>query len=370
MKIFRLPDLGEGLAEAEIRQWYVSEGEEVQVDAPMLAVETAKAVVDVPAPRTGKIAKLHAKVGQILAIGAPLVEFTDGQDTKAATEDAGSVVGNLKITETTLDNEVVQRRERTAGTSQRVLPAARQAARRLGVDLTALIGSGPDGVITLSDVENAHGIQPSSAAPEGFEPLKGVRRAMASAMTLSRQQVCPATVIDEADISAWFHPGVNSAAQQDFSTRAVRAVVAACQAEPALNAWYDASSNARRLWPEVHLGLALDSAEGLFVPVIRNAQLLDGPQIRSTIDRFKRCLQDRSLPAEELRDPTLILSNFGSIAGQFATPVVVPPTVAILGIGRKKGSVLPLSLTFDHRAVTGGEAARFLAALIKDLSQA
>ncbi|MGC2202543.1 MAG: 2-oxo acid dehydrogenase subunit E2, partial [Stellaceae bacterium] len=206
------------------------------------------------------------------------------------------------------------------------------------------------------------------------EPLAGVRRAMAVNMARSHAEVVPATVSDEADIEAW-------AAGSDITIRLVRAIVAGCDASPGLNAWYDGRTMERRLLKQIDLGVAVDTEDGLFVPVLRNVAGRDAADLRHGIEAMKKDVRARTVPVAELRGQTFTLSNFGMFAGHFAALVIVPPQVAILGAGRivKRAVVadgrvaahriLPLSLTFDHRAVTGGEAARFLKAAIEDLEK-
>ena len=204
------------------------------------------------------------------------------------------------------------------------------------------------------------------------QELRGLRRAMAQSMTVARDSVAACTVFDDADLHRW-RPGA------DYSARVLRAIAMAVRSEPALNAWYDASNQRRLLFSQVDVGLAVDTPDGLIVPVIRRVETLGPTRLRAELDRLKRAARDRSVRSEELRHSTFTLSNFGTMAGRYATPVVVPPTVAILGTGRVRQDVLaiddrpalhprmPLSLSFDHRVVTGGEAVRFLGALIADL---
>jgi pyruvate dehydrogenase E2 component (dihydrolipoamide acetyltransferase) len=198
---------------------------------------------------------------------------------------------------------------------------------------------------------------------------------MAANMARAGREVVPATLHDAADIGRW-RDG------EDVTTRLIRALIAGCTAEPALNASFDAATLSLRRNPHIDLGLAIDSPDGLFVPVLRDVAR-SGPQSwREQIDAAKKGVSERSLAPAELRDATITLSNFGTIAGRHAALVIVPPQVAILGVGRIHDAAvragagvamrrsLPLSLTFDHRAVTGGEAARFLRAVIADLEQA
>jgi pyruvate dehydrogenase E2 component (dihydrolipoamide acetyltransferase) len=204
------------------------------------------------------------------------------------------------------------------------------------------------------------------------EPLRGMRRAMAQRMAASHAEIVPATVTDEADIGDWRQ-------DEDATVRLVRAIAAACKAEPALNAWYDSGSAARRLMDRVDLGIAVDTEGGLIVPVLRNVVAREVTDLRTGLDHLRRDAIARSIPLEELRGATITLSNFGMIGGRFANLIIVPPQTAIVGAGRISERVvahrgqpairrlLPLSLTFDHRVVTGGEAARFLVALKSDL---
>jgi pyruvate dehydrogenase E2 component (dihydrolipoamide acetyltransferase) len=365
MRQFLLPDLGEGLDEAEIVAWHVTEGDHVVADQPLVSVETDKAVVEVPSPVSGRIARLFGVKGDIVKVGAPLVEFAEGLE-----EDKGTVVGEL--------GHEPPRREAARPSGEparagppRVLPAVRALARKLDVDLALVQGSGPDGTITRTDVERA---ARSMADVGTAEPLRGMRRAMAQRMAAAHAEVVPASVTDEADIGDW-------APSEDITIRLVRAIAAACKAEPSLNAWYVAAAGERRLIARVDVGIAVDTEGGLIVPVLRNVGEREPRDLRAGLDRLRADAAARSIPPEELRGATITLSNFGMIGGRFASLVVVPPQVAIVGAGRSAKRamvhddqpavrrVLPLSLTFDHRAVTGGEAARFLVALKADLER-
>lgn len=372
MKIFNLPDLGEGLADAEIREWYIKAGDTVKKDQPIVSMETAKAVVDVPSPRDGTIAKLHGDAGSIIDTGAALVEFTDGDEETSNTDNkAATVVGAIEVGDTVIQESATGVNPSSrSGNTTKALPAARALAKKLGVNLDTVSGTGPNGLITVKDIENSGGPSTSTvasgkaAAPEGYEGLRGVRRTMATAMSASHAEVVPVTIHDDVDISHW-EKGT------DISLRLIKALIAGCQAEPSLNAWYDGKSNSRKLFDTVNLGIALDSAEGLFVPVIKDIQNISDDDIRSTINRFKTEVADRSIAPDELQGNTITLSNFGVFAGRYASPIITPPTVAILGVGRiyniGEQRFIPFSLTFDHRAATGGEATRFLAQVMEKL---
>jgi 2-oxoisovalerate dehydrogenase E2 component (dihydrolipoyl transacylase) len=424
MKIFNLPDLGEGLAEAEIVRWHVNTGDHIKADDPMLAVETAKAIVEVPAPFSGVIKATHGKPGDTVATGALLVEFeADATGSDPATRgtasvpggttsapsagppaaratDSGTVVGSMptsdedyieaSISDTGGNNVKANGNasDSTASAPDRVraVPAARALAKRLSIDIAQIRGTGRGELVTVDDVLQMAGAgrpQPSAAAAHttatavagDAEKLRGPRRAMAQSMAIARDNVVGCTLFDDADLHDW-HP------EQDITSRILRAIAEGCAAEPGLNAWFDGEALTRRFLSHIDVAIAVDTPEGLIVPVVRNIGGRPVAELRRDVDKLKRNTQDRTLSPKDLRDFTFMLSNFGMIAGRYATPVVVPPAVAILGCGRlshdviatQSGSIeahlrMPLSLTFDHRCVTGGEAARFLAAVIRDLQK-
>lgn len=362
MKVFKLPDLGEGLSEAEIVTWHIQEGDEIQADQPLVSVETDKAVVDVPSPETGCIHKLYGSPGDVINVGDPLVEFEGGEDT-------GTVVGEMQTSDEIIKEEASSISKNRSGV--KATPAVRALAKRLEVELDIVRPTGPQGMVTAADVRRAAQTL-QQAGP--LEPLKGVRRAMALNMAQAHAEVVPVTLVDEADLQSW--PD-----NSDTTLRLIRALVAGCKAEPALNAWYDGHAIGRRLLKTVNIGIAVDTPDGLFVAKLDSADSRTLEDLRAGLDRLKQDVKARSIPADELRGYSITLSNFGTIAGRHATPIVVPPTVAILGAGRIRQAVvvadneaavhrvLPLSLTFDHRAATGGEAGRFLAAVITDLEK-
>lgn len=374
MSTFNLPDLGEGLAEAEIIEWHVKVGDQVRVDQPMVSLETAKAVVEVPAPFSGVVVALRGAPGDIVPTGAPLIDF-----------DSITVVGSMPAPVEEHLLEQVQVVTRRAGTElqanrTRAVPAARALAKQLGLDIAALSGSGRGGLVTVEDVlagvpsNLARLHAPHLPAGGAAQPLRGARRAMAHSMTLSRDQVSGSTVCDDADIHGWTQRG-------DYMQRLMRAMVAAWRIEPALNAWYDAASLSRTLVDHVDLAVAVDTPGGLIVPVVRHIENKSAAELRAALTEQKEAAHSRRTTPEDLRDFTLMLSNFGTLAGRYGIPLVVPPAVAILGAGKVReeavvvaGAVeahrrMPLSLSFDHRCITGGEACRFLAAVIADLEK-
>jgi pyruvate dehydrogenase E2 component (dihydrolipoamide acetyltransferase) len=439
-KKFFLPDLGEGLPDATIVEWHVNVGDVIRLDENLVSMETAKAVVDVPSPVSGKVLKLAGAAGDVIVTGHWLAEFeldmsmpqrAEGQDTghhhggaahaepepaapapaaKSEPADAGTVVGAMQV-----GNAVVAEAALAVG-GVKAVPAVRATARKLGVDLARVRATGPDGTVTMQDVKQAAAnpallataaapaathataapvVAAASAAPASRstlsqsgkpmrtqppgvaasgqpEQLKGVRRNMARVMADAHAKVVPTTLVDDADLHAWI-------GKQDITARLIRAIVTACKTVPALNAWFDGDNLSRTLHPQVDIGIAVDTDDGLFVPALRNADMLDARGIREGINRLRTQVEARTIPASELSGYTISLSNFGMFAGRYATPVVVPPCVAIVGAGKLCHDVvaviggievhrrMPISLTFDHRACTGGEAARFLKALLDDL---
>jgi len=373
MKYFKLPDLGEGLPEAEIVQWHVKIGDSVSTDQLLVSVETAKAIVDVPSPVDGEIAALFGDEGDIVHTGEPLVEYVgEGEDT-------GTVVGKLDTTsqEAAKDHFIIGASNSSlAKGSMKATPAVRALATRLNVDLTKVTPSGRDGLITADDVQRAHKLTTELGASE---KIRGVRRSMAKNMARSHAEVVPVSIYEDADIDHW-------PKDADATIQLAQAIAYACQQEPALNVWFDADAMSRRLLESVDLGIAVDTPDGLFVPVLRNIYQRDAEDLRSGLNRLREDVASRKIPPQELQGASITLSNFGTMAGRYANPIVVPPQVAILGAGviRKDvvvvtnssgenqiavHKIVPLSLTFDHRAVTGGEAARFLKAIITKLEE-
>ncbi|RLA30900.1 MAG: 2-oxo acid dehydrogenase subunit E2 [Gammaproteobacteria bacterium] len=393
MTTFNLPDLGEGLPDAEIVSWHVAEGDAVKTDDLLVSVETAKAVVEVPSPHTGVITKLYASAGDIVATGAPLVDFAEGASAEVAqpapaveekTENAATVVGNVPTS-----SEVLQETAIAGGSRRRkkgrikATPSVRTQAKRLGIDLAEVTPTGKNGQITAKDLEAFGGKQKSQARPAVSRPamapgqataLRGSRRAMAQSMSMNRDQVALCTMFDDADIHEWLN-------KRDFTARIMRALVAGCAAEPALNGFFDAESMIHQTESRVDMAMAVDTEGGLIVPVIRNVEEMSLDEIRAAVAKVKQATINRSVAPQDMVNYTITLSNFGMLAGRYATPLMVPPTVAILGTGKLQHDVvavmggievhrrIPLSLSFDHRCVTGGEACRFLAAVIQDLEK-
>ena len=372
-KTFNLPDLGEGLLEAELRQWYVKEGDYVEIDQPIASMETAKALVDIPAPQSGYISKRYPKMNDIVSIDRPLVSFSDhpldhGHSAECYDPlESRSLDENQEFPQTVSDEIALVQNKTSLNKTIHAMPAVKAFARKFNVDLNTVIPSALNGSITLNDVK---------AVIDSSLPLSGTRRAMAININKAHtEKIISGVLCEDADIQAWDN-------KQDYTLRLIRALIMACRAEPALNAHYYNNSLTRQLFTNVNIGLAMDTPSGLYVPVLKAADKYEPEELREQINQFKYTPHTplgKGSP-ESLAQSSIILSNFGSIGGRYAMPVIIPPIVAIIATGRARDQVMaiagktevrkiiPLTLAFDHRAVTGGEAARFLMAMIADLS--
>jgi 2-oxoisovalerate dehydrogenase E2 component (dihydrolipoyl transacylase) len=376
MNIFKLPDLGEGLPDAIIREWYVNVGDEVKVDQPLVAMETAKALVDVPSPYNGQIEKLYGDEGDTINTGESLIGFS-GDVADDTREDKGTVVGTIEESSAVVE-ESATGMVATNVTEKRVkaTPAVRMLAKQLGVDINQVIPSNgmyvsaDDVKATIGDVKDN---TPKAQAVKG-KVLSGIKRAMVQSMTQSHQEIVPVSLCDDADIHAWDN--------QDVTVRLLRAIAAAAKQEPVINSHYHGATMSIETFTEVNVGMAVDTEHGLFVPVIKDINNQSDEQLRDTINRFKQQAKDKAIAQEDLKGATIMLSNFGAFAGKYANPIIVPPMVCILGVGRSRDSVvahegemhihkiMPLSVTVDHRAITGGEVTRFLKHVMQSLAQA
>jgi len=372
MKTFCLPDLGEGLPEAIIREWYVQPGDEVQIDQTIVAMETAKALVDVPSPFAGKIEKLFGAPGDTITTGNPLIGV-EGD------EDAGTVVGNIEASNKILKESATGINVTAQSATHRATPAVRMLAQQLGVDLSEVKSAGNN--ITADDVKRSANLFQQNTVPplnvqftDVVESLTPTRRAMVMSMTQSHQHIVPVSISDDADIHDW-------TGKQDTTVRLLRAVQAGCEAVPIANAYFDGQQMVYQLHKKVNVGIAVDTPHGLFVPVLKDIANQSNAELRETINRFKQQARDKTLAPQDLKDATIILSNFGTIAGRYANPIIIPPMVAIVGIGSARDTVvahndapavrriLPISITVDHRIVTGGEAVRLLRSIMDELAK-
>ena len=408
---FRFPDVGEGIHEGEIVRWLVKEGDQVRPDQPLVEVETDKAVVEIPAPRAGTILRVAVGEGEKIQVGEVLVVIGEAGERKSSAAPASvSVVGSLDMATTELppSPEVAQQAARTASSAPppRVLaiPSVRKLARDLGVDLTQVTPTGPHGRIRREDVLHAAEQRPVPPAPPAapatpadlerdqhgpveYEPLSALRRTIAQAMVTAATTAVPVTTTDEADVTelvALRERSTEAAAAHNVRVTLLpflmKAVVAALRQHPRLNASLDEAHNRLVLKRYYHLGIATDTSEGLIVPVVKDVDQKNIVTLATDLARLTDFARTRRIPLTDLRGGTFTISNYGAIGGIFATPMLHLPEVAILGVGKLLQkpvvhggevvirTILPLSLTFDHRALDGAEAQRFLNELIAYLA--
>ncbi|MFD0720314.1 dihydrolipoamide acetyltransferase family protein [Streptomyces globosus] len=419
---FKLPDLGEGLTEAEIVRWLVAVGDVVAVDQPVVEVETAKAMVEVPCPYGGVVTARFGEEGTELPVGAPLITVAvgagagdaAGAGTVQEPEESGS--GNVLVGYGTDHSRTARRRRvrpasaapapapaapaavaapaapavRPAGPVPVISPLVRKLARDNGIDLRALTGSGPDGLILRADVEAALRAQAAvpaapaaapataAAAPAGAEriPLKGLRGAVADKLSRSRREIPDATCWVDADATELMaaRAAMNAAGGPKVSVLALlaRICTAALARYPELNSTVDLAANEIVRLPSVHLGFAAQTERGLVVPVVRDAHERSAESLTAEFARLTELARTGKLAPSDLTGGTFTLNNYGVFGVDGSTPIINHPEAAMLGVGRitpkpwvHRGElavrqVVQLSFTFDHRVCDGGTAGGFL----------
>lgn len=384
---FCLPDVGEGISEAEIVRWLIAEGSAVNQDQDIVEIETDKAIVALPSPHAGKIVRLHRKPGDLTKVGETLVSIesdeADQTQAPAPQTDRGTVVGSLG------DEEVIE-----LPTPVKAIPAVRALAKKLGVDLTRVRGTGSEGKITREDVERvAAGISAEerhddgdSSGPIERVPLRGLRRTIAKRMHAARQRVSDVTIWEDADITDLDRVRSKEkaiAAQEGvkltYLPYVIQATIDALKAHPYLNSTLDDEREEILLKKFYNIGIAVDTADGLIVFAIKHADRKSLLELAQEISTLAEKARTRRLDLSELRGSTFTITNYGVIGATYGTPIINYPEVGILGIGRIQDrpvaatgqiavhKIMPLSLVFDHRVVDGVEAARFLNVIIDRL---
>ena len=398
---FRFPDVGEGIAEGVLVKWKVKTGDVIKEDAALADVETAKALVEIPSPRAGTVLQLHAAEGQTIHVGDVLVTIGEAGETVARV----SVTPAPQKAEVATPQLVVQKIAQPS--SILALPAARQKAKELRVDLSIIKGTGKDSMISVADVEAAAGkstvvqevketkpVQQPSGPSVGFDksgrimsvPLTGVRKAIADSMTLSKQTIPHVTHIDEADVTALEalrqkkkEYAENKGIHLTMLPVLMKATVASLKTYPYLNAAFDATKQMIHVREYYNFGFAVNTPQGLFVPVVKGVDTRSILDIAKKIEILATHCRDRDIKTEDMIGASFTFTNIGSYGGIAATPIIPPGTCAILGIYRMREKpvvkdgvivvrkIMPLSITFDHRVVDGAVAAQFLSDLIKHL---
>ncbi|MHC4965111.1 MAG: dihydrolipoamide acetyltransferase family protein [Planctomycetota bacterium] len=408
---FILPDLGEGVHEAELISWKVQVGQKVEEHQTLAEMETDKALVEVPSPWTGVIKELGGAEGDVITVGSVLVTYeVSGAKPAAAPkvepvaaaaerEDAGSVVGSMD-TGLTVSERFTQRAEeavKTATGKAVATPAVRRVARELGVDINLVPGTGRGGRVTASDVQAFSSgtavaaparpaaapavptVTPDAAGVEQRIPFRGVRRKIAEALSHSLRTAAHFGVTNEADVTALNRKREEYAAvigeKLSYTPFVLAAACNALRQHPTLNANVDDQKQEILVKGVINLGVAVDTEHGLMVAVIKDADQLSLARLSDAVaDVAERC-RNRTIEREELIGGTFTVSSVGMYGGMFTTPIINYPEVAILGVGEAKdrvlvkdgsfyaGKLMPLSLSCDHRVVDGAEGARFLRTL-------
>jgi pyruvate/2-oxoglutarate dehydrogenase complex dihydrolipoamide acyltransferase (E2) component len=391
---FRLPDIGEGLTEAEIVKWLVPVGGVVEVDAPLVEVETDKAVVEIPSPFGGTVLAHGAEEGATIQVGEVLAVIGDSSDMPNGKE-APPIVGTLDTASERLptrsDSTPHARlpEGRSPGTGPRgsvkALPVVRKLARELGVDLAAVVGTGSDGTITRVDVRRAAGSSDKVAPREADErvTMSRLRRTIAAHMERSWREIPHVTTFDQVDGSRLLAARTalvrRLERQIPIETLVILAVLPVLRRFPEFNATLDDDDLV--LHRRYDIGLAVDTPEGLIVPVVKRADQLDLMGLSAEVERLSGAARERTLVPDEIVGATFTVSNIGALGGGFGTPIIPYGTTAILSVGRSADSpivrdgrvvvtqMVPLSLSYDHRVVDGGLGRRFMTMLMENLEE-
>lgn len=413
---FRFPDVGEGITEGVLVEWLVKEGNKVEDDQPFAKVETDKAVVEIPAPKAAVVLKLHVNEGDTIQVGDVIVTFgEEGEkldESEAEPEKEVDEPGKKAVPEKEEAEETEPPEEKPAAKPKRPLatPHTRSLARKLGVDLKEVTPSGKGGRITDEDVEKAAKGEEAPKTPEREDKpkkrpvpeLKGkledtdygevervaashLRKVIAKSMTESVHTSAHVTHVDEADVTELY--ALYKRTKERFEASGdvkltllpffLKAIVATLKKHPILNASYDAEKEEIILKKYFNIGIAIDTPEGLVVPVIKNVERKDMAQLADEILTLSEKAKARDLSLEEIRGGSISVTNIGPIGGLFATPIIRQPELAIVGLHTMKekpavveGEIVPrkimyISVSFDHRIIDGANAARFATDLVE-----
>jgi pyruvate dehydrogenase E2 component (dihydrolipoamide acetyltransferase) len=341
---FKLPDLGEGLTEGEIARWLVQVGQEIREDDPLVEIATDKTTVEIPSPAAGVVSQILVEEGDVVPVGTVIV-----------------VIGG--------EGQVQARDESSQAQKVQATPLVRRLAQELGVDLDSVTGTGPQGRLTEQDVRGAS--DKSSQAFGRREPIRGVKRQMFEHLTRAHREIPPVTWVEECDFT--------DVDVKQVLPLTLQAVAAALPDFPELNARVDGSDLV--YLDRYDIGIAVQTEQGLVVPVLRDVAAKSVDELRSEIERFAESAHAGTLKPEELRDGTFTVTSAGKSAGLFTTPLINHPQVAILGVYRigeravvRDGEVVVrrmgnVSVTFDHRVIDGKRAADFGLAVIARLQR-
>ncbi len=392
----KFPDVGEGVTEGTLVKWLVKVGDEIKTDQAVAEIETDKAIVEIPSPKAGKIAKLFGKEGDVIKVGSVIASLAlPGEEVKISEAPAAKPEAKPEIKPEVKPPPMPERVLAT--------PSTRRLARELGVDISKVTGTGPGGRITDEDVKKfkeapmpmpevkPEAVPVPEAAPEikALEEriaVKGIRKTIADRMVKSLFTAPHVVSMDEADVTELveLREKEKKAAEEKgikltYLAFIVKAVTVALRQHPNLNASLDSEKNEIVLKHYYNIGIAVDTPDGLMVPVIKNADQKSIMELAQETERLAMEARNRKIKLPDLKGNTFTITNIGSIGGIFSTPIINPPDVAILGVHRirdmpvvvggeiKIRKILPLVISFDHRVLDGAQAARFMNTLIEHL---
>jgi 2-oxoisovalerate dehydrogenase E2 component (dihydrolipoyl transacylase) len=391
---FRLPELGEGVYEAELSRWLVKPGQQVRAGEGLLEVLTDKATMEVPAPFEGTIEALEAEQGKTIKVGDVVLKY-QGTASEATHQEAAEAPA---IARKSVAHEVNGPAARTGG-AVRAAPTVRLLARKLGIDLERIRGSGPQGRILVEDLTSQ--MQKASGKPAAPPPprdfgvagtrvkMQGVRKKIAEQMVLSTRTIPHFSYVDECDVGDLVR--LREGLRETLADRGVRltflpffvkAVATALKEVPIVNATFDEAAGEIVLHNTYHIGLAVAAPSGLIVPVLHDAHRKNLLDIAQEVDRLTSAARAGKSKLEDLKGGTFTITSIGNFGGLFATPIINPPQVGILGIGKiakrpvcdaqgtvRAADMVYLSMTFDHRVLDGAAATAFGNAVIRHLRQ-
>jgi pyruvate dehydrogenase E2 component (dihydrolipoamide acetyltransferase) len=406
--IFKFPDIGEGLTEGIVIEWYVDKGTAVKVGQPLVKMETDKVVTDIPSPREGVIAARYGKVGETVHVGETLVEIeiageagaeARAPETEMVEETGAGVVGTIEVASNNAylpasdeGREVKPAAEQGAARKVLATPVARALARDMNIDINLVKGTGPAGRVMKSDIQSFHATAASAKAAPALgvtaqaagelveiKPMSQIRKSIAKNMLRSKQSTAHMTLFEEPEVSALI--AARARYREEYKKEdinltylpfVIKAVAAALKRHRDLNAEMDFEKGNIIYKNYYNIGIAVSTPDGLVVPVIRNADQLSIRELSKAVAEIAVKSRDRKLTLDDMKDGTFTITNYGALGGWYGVPVINYPQAGIIGIGRisqkpvvvngeiKVGNVMPLSLSVDHRLIDGAEATEFL----------